>query len=390
VRRPSIAVLVVAASLSSAALASPARAARSVPQGFVGSTVDGPLATDDTSLFSSQLQPMVQAGVESLRMTFSWSLIQPYRTIDDVPEASRDRYRIVDGVPTDFTLTDQWVAEAARRGLRIMPVLMYPPGWASRRLGLPGSPPRDYAEFARFAVTLVRRYGSAGSFWRERTDVPRVAIVRWQVWNEPHLRAFWNDRPWEADYVNLLRRAYPAIRGADPEARVVLGSLTNKSWDILWEIYGQGGKGYFDYVALHPFTARVPGIVTIIENARRVMKLHGDSGRHILLTEMSWPSAKGRTTRRYTFDVTEQGQAVKIAAAYGLLAREHTRLKLDGVFWYTWLTTDSARVDSFGYAGVTKLVNGAVVRKPAYRSLRETALPLEGCRSKPVNAGVCG
>ena len=389
-RRHALALLLAAASLWLLALAPSALAARSVPFGFVGTTVDGPLATPKTSLFSGQLQPMVQAGVESLRMTFSWTDMQPYATIDDVPAESRAAYRLVDGVPTDFRLTDQWVAQAARRGLRVMPILLYTPGWAARRYGSTASPPRDFGDYARFAVGLVRRYGSAGSFWSERPDVPRLAILRWQLWNEAHLRHFWSDRPWADDYVGLLRRTTPAIHAADPQARVVLGGLTNKSWDYLYEIYGAGGKKYFDYVALHPFTTDVEGLVTIIEESRKIMMIHGDSGKHLLVTEMSWPSARGKTSRRYPFDETEAGQAKKLAAGYKLLAKEHKRLKLDAVYWYTWTTTDNAPVESFGYAGITKLVNGKVVRKPAYGSLRATALPLEGCRAKPANAGVCG
>jgi polysaccharide biosynthesis protein PslG len=377
VRRLAIALL-AAAGLASGALAPPALAGRSVPQGFVGTTVDGPLASDDTSRFSSQLQPMVQAGVESIRMTFVWARIQPYAKIEDVPEAIRGRYRVIDGVPTDFTLTDAWVAGAARRGLRVMPMLMFPPGWASRRPGSVASPPKDNAQFARFAVALVRRYGSAGSFWNERPDVPKLPIVRWQLWNEPHFRSWWSDRPWADDYVRLLKRTYPAIHGADHAAKVVLGGLTNESWNFLWEIYGAGGKGYFDYVALHPFTAKPQGLLTIIHTVRTVMDYNNDSKRRLLLTEMSWTSAKGKTPRHYTFDMSEAGQATKLAAAYKLLAKERKAIKLDTVYWYTWTTTDNSKDDSFGYSGVTKLVNGKIVRKPAYAALRNTALPLEG------------
>jgi hypothetical protein len=168
-----------------------------------------------------------------------------------------------------------------------------------------------------------------------------------------------------------------------------MAGLTNKSWTYLDQAYNAGAKGYFDYAAIHPFTAKVDGIVTILDRARKVMKDHGDSGRPLMVTEMSWTSARGKTSQQFGFEEDEKGQAQHLADAYTLLARERKRLKLHGVFWYTWLTRDESTSYPFDYAGVNKLRNGAVVRKPAYKAMRKTAVPLEGCSSKTVDAGSC-
>ncbi len=67
------------------ALAGPAAAApKRVPFGFVGTQIDGPL-TDGFYPIERETPLMVDAGIESARFVFYWSLSQPYRTFADVP-----------------------------------------------------------------------------------------------------------------------------------------------------------------------------------------------------------------------------------------------------------------------------------------------------------------
>ncbi|MEA2387364.1 MAG: polysaccharide biosynthesis protein PslG [Thermoleophilaceae bacterium] len=358
-----------------------ASAGRAVPRGFVGANADGPLVAD-LNMFGNQLKPMVRAGVESIRFNFDWRRIQPYRSSDDVPPAFLPYYPDVNGVPTDFRATDEKVGDAATRGITVEPVLMYAPGWAARHPGSSSSPPKDFNAYAHFVATMVERYGSNGSFWLDNPTVPFRPIRNWQIWNEPHFKEFWKDRPWAGDYVKMLKRADTAIHGADSAARTVLAGLANRSWRYLDAIYRKGAKGHFDLVALHPFTMKVHGVIEIVDRARRVMKEHHDGGRSVVITEMSWTSARGKTSRHFGIEQTEEGQAKQLANAYELVARARKRLKLRAVYWYTWISRDRSEVDPFDYAGVMKVRNGDPVKKPAYRALRKLALPLEGCASK--------
>src|SRR3954451_25303935 len=107
----------------------PAAAAAWVPAGFVGVMADGPLLGRKVSL-PREMRVMKVTGVQSVRATFVWSAAQPYETFDDVPPGDESRYRDVGGVPTDFARTDRLVRETARRGLRMLPVVMYAPSWA--------------------------------------------------------------------------------------------------------------------------------------------------------------------------------------------------------------------------------------------------------------------
>jgi hypothetical protein len=366
--------LLLAAALAAAA---PAEAGRRVPAGFVGTNIDGPLMKD-SELLKSQMKPMLQAGIESIRMTFDWSRIQPYESIEDVPPDFLPYYPLVDGRPTDFRATDERVRRAAKRGMSVMPVLLYAPRWAAQHPGRRSSPPRDPDDFAHFAVTMVHRYGSHGTFWNQNPDVPRLPIRDWQIWNEPHFNGFWDDSPWAPGYVKLLKRTYRQIHAADVDPRVVLAGLSNDSWNYLRDIYRAGGRGHFDLAAIHPYTQKVGGVVTILERARRVMKNRDDGGRPLLVTELSWPSARGKTEKTYGIVQTEKGQAKQLSNAYELLADERKRLKLRAAYWYTWLSKDRSDMQPFDYAGVMKLRGGEGVKKPAYRALREVAAKLEG------------
>ena len=73
---------------------SPAAAASSVPQGFVGMMIDGPLypVTAPGIDLAPQFDKMVASGVESIRAVFDWSFAQPYRSWSQVPAADLDQF----------------------------------------------------------------------------------------------------------------------------------------------------------------------------------------------------------------------------------------------------------------------------------------------------------
>jgi len=58
-------------------------------------------------------------------------------------------------------------------------------------------------------------------------------------------------------YTMLLAAAYPAVKVADPTAIVVLGGLSKNDYDYLAQLYAAGARGYFDTVAVHPYTGSV-------------------------------------------------------------------------------------------------------------------------------------
>ena len=361
------------------ALAAPARAAdRRVPPGWLGVVADGPL----TAAHGGEWDAMVGAGVETVRVAVRWYELQPYGTAAEVPPADAPRFRDGGGVPTDFTGLDAVVAQAAARGLVVLPVLQATPAWAARTPGDITSPPADPAAFGRFAATLAERYGPRGTFWAERPDLPRLPVRAWQIWNEPNLTRYWSQQPFARSYVALLAAADAALARAAPGAQVVLAGLPNESWRALRAIYRAGGRGHFDVVALHPYTRRPRDVVRIVRYARRTMRRAHDGGTPVWITELSWPAAKGAVPRPAGFETTDRGQAGKLRTALRLLVRERRALRIGRVLWYTWLSTEQGP-SSFDWSGLRRLRDGRPVSTPALTAFRRAARRLEGCRKGP-------
>jgi hypothetical protein len=386
-----IATLAVIAAMALAASTAPAATPR-VPAPFVGTVMDGPLLDDPAVDLEAEADQMVGAGVGSVRVKIHWGWAQTYQRWADVPPEELSRFKHEEaGIPTDYSATDRAVAAATKRRMTVLPVVLIAPKWAARHPGDEASPPKGTASYSRFMAALVRRYGPGGTFWKENPTLPERPIRHWQIWNEPSLDVYWRDRPWERDYVALVRASRTRIKQVDSGARIVLAGLPNRSWPELEKIYKRkGARGLFDVVAIHPFTARVGGVLTILRNNREVMRRYGDRKKALWVTEMSWTSARGKAAWTYGNETTEPGQAKKLSEAYRMLAKRRSELKLQRVYWYTWLTYDRHENYPFDYAGLSRLeADAAVTRKPAFLEMRKTALALQGCKSKSGVADRC-
>ncbi len=358
-----------------------------VPHGFVGVVVGTPLFpdSDPTIYLDGQLNTMVLSGVQSIRVTVDWSQVQPYKSMSQVPQDQRYLFVQSGGIPTNFSLIDQMVAEAARRQVTLMPMVIGAPRWDALKHTTGGvvSIPRSDGPYARFLAALVRRYGPNGTFWQNNT--PKLPLRMWQIWNEPNLRPFWPQQPWVQRYVGLLKAAHDAIKRADPGARVILGGLPNYSWRSLQRIYAiRGARRLFDVVAVHPYTRTPAGVITILSFVRQVMNQSGDSRKPIVADEVSWPSSLGKTVHNngYDFATTEAGQARNLSQLLPLLGRYRTSLHLMGFYWYTWASSERRNGLAFDFAGLLKYTpaNFQFTPKPALDAFTKAALALEGCR----------
>lgn len=394
-----IALGVVLAALTAAAPAAAARRPPVVPPGFVGMNVDE--RTIASASLDRELGVMAAAGVESVRFPVYWAAAQPYAAPADVPEAQRGRFETVDGVPTTFAAPDRLVGAAARHGLRALPVVVQAPRWDRVVPQREFSPPADPAPYARFLAALARRYGTRGSFWARRPALPRLPVAGWQVWNEENGGVFWEDddpqvQPsarlrWIPPYLALLRAVRPALRAADPRARVVLGGLVGESWESLEDLYRSDPAAgrYFDVAAIHPYTALPGNVGLLLKRSRQVMDRHGDRGKPQVATEFGWPSASGRVRAAPGYVTTRTGQARLMMTGLGLLGYFRRELRLRAAFWYVWASPDSGP-SIFDYSGVRRVTGGRFRAKPALRALRLEARYLERCGRRSRRPGCRG
>lgn len=205
----------------------------------------------------------------------------------------------------DWAAFDRLIAHAGRQGLKVIARLGYVPLWArekaagreaAAKLTATWLSPAIYDDFARFAAAFASRYRG------------RVAAL--QLWNEPNLALEWGMRPPDpAAYAELLQRAYPAIKAADPDAIVLAGALAPtlepdgsaagmNDLIFLERLYAavEGPTRPWDALAVHaygfdrpPEEAPAPDRLNYrrTELLREVMLRHGDAGpAHI--TEAGW------------------------------------------------------------------------------------------------------
>ena len=360
---------------------------------FVGMNIDGPLSpigASDADL-GAQMQQMVAAGVGTVRVVFDWSYAQPYGRWSQVPADIKSQFVNDNGIPTRFGDLDEVVTLAAQYGLRLLPIVLYTPGWdaAPHPTDAFASPKKD-GPYANFVSDLVDRYGLHGTLWQ--TTTPVVPVRMWQIWNEPNIHVFWPKQPFQASYLALLSAAHRAIKEIDPGAKVVLAGLPNFSWRQLAKIYQfHGAKGEFDVVAVHPYTADPNGVITILGYVRQVMNAAGDARKPIIADEVSWPSSLGKTVHNNGLDIatTEAGQARKIAELLPLLGADRKRLNLLGFYYYTWAGRDDRNGGAFDFAGLFHYGRNAFTAKPAFGAFRTAALALEHCRKKGIVPTVC-
>jgi hypothetical protein len=337
-----------------AALCLPAGAAAGVPRDFFGVMANGPLDAPGFAL-DAESAAMRSAGVQSERIEIAWDLVEP----------QKGQY--------DYALTDRKVLAAARAGIDVLALIVRSPAWAARHPGEPFSSPRDPADYAAFAKVMVARYGPNGSLWAEHPEVAPRPVRAWQVWNEPNLAVYWAEQPFMRGYARLLNAADAAIKQADRGSTVVMAGLANFSWRDLERLFAKGGaKLHFDVAAVHPFSGRPSNSVKIVRLNREALDRHGASRKPIWLTELTWSSAKGhKKNLTKDWETTEAGQAVRLREAYALFVKARRALRLERVYWYTWVTVDRGSPNSFDYSGLrTQRPDGSVVDKPAAAAFR--------------------
>jgi hypothetical protein len=330
----------------------PAGASAALPKDFFGVMVNGPLDSPKTDLTAEE-GVMKTAGVESQRVPFNWDLIQADQ----------------DAAP-NWQESDRKVLAAASNGMSVLGLVLGSPAWASTHPGTPLSPPKNPADYGTFMRLLIARYGPFGDFWTEHPEVAPDPIRAWQVWNEPNLSDYFSVQPFAKPYVRLLRAARTAIKAADPAATVVMAGLANFSWRAMAQLYKAHVKGLFDVAAVHPFSGHPINSVKIVRSNRRVMDNHGDRRKPIWLTELTWPSAKGKTKNIHGWETTEAGQAQRLTTGYKLYIKYRRSLRLQRIYWYTWAGYDSPP-NSFDYSGLRHSdADGHLSDKPALAAFR--------------------
>jgi hypothetical protein len=186
-----------------------------------------------------------EAGAHWVRTSLSWSRIEPVSTTVEY---------------FDWTLYDQRFANLAAAGLNpIVTIGDNPTTWAAE---YPCGPITDtnLADFAEFLSAVVNRYKD-----------PPYNVKYWELYNEPDngdpINYGWLGGCWGhygEEYAAMLKVAYPAVKAADPEAKVVFGGLAYDWFEdeggpfvhsFIEDVLSNEGGNYFDIMNFHYYPA---------------------------------------------------------------------------------------------------------------------------------------
>ena len=232
--------------------------------------------------------------------------------------------------------------------------------------------PTNFGDYADFFAFVVNRYKDKG-------------VHVFEVWNEPNLAGFWPSGVNAAEYTQMLKAAYPAIKAADPSSTVLLGGLSASDWSFLQGVYAAGGRNYFDAVANHNYANGDPDncwqdstghnakdAFCGLDEVRKVMVANGDSAKAVWITEFGWSTCSNSFSSCYGVGVSEAKQAEYMTKAFGKLdtpAYSYVKAALVYSFRNTYWTKD----DPGSWDGNLGLVKTDWTAKPALAAFKAYA-----------------
>jgi hypothetical protein len=175
-------------------------------------------------------------------------------------------------------------------------------------------------------------------------ELPYTPLTKWEVWNEPNLRGFWDGKPNPGRFVQLLQLTGNALRQGDPGAQVILGGLfpdpPRKYGSSLTAFLNRlyrvpGSRDAFDAMGLHPYARRPHEVLDACLELRRLMAKHHDGSTSLWITELGWTTG-GVGFKVSPLKASERDQAKLLTKSFGLLIRSRGRLRLERIFWHSW------------------------------------------------------
>ncbi|HUP33399.1 MAG TPA: Ig-like domain-containing protein [Gaiellaceae bacterium] len=298
-------------------------------------------------------------GVEWVREEFPWGSVEPQR-----------------GTFT-WGRTDALMAAASQAHVNVLGILAYSAPWASSDPSGNGDskyPPRDAADYARYAAAVVGRYGPGGSFWASRPDLRPRPLTAVELWNEPFGYWFWKPNPDPARYARLVRAAVAAIRSTAPGVEIlVAGDVLQVRTDgqiVDWlrnlRAADPGLNTLVDAYSVHPYPhPRTNGpyadrIDPRWDYRRVSLTRRIDPSLPVWITEVGWSTASTSDS------VSETTQASHVRGAVTRALVEWGSY-VERIFVYSFDRDSGNAVDREGYYGLRRRDGSA---KPAWTELK--------------------
>lgn len=247
--------------------------------------------------------------------------------------------------------TDRVLDQIDAHGLKLIARLGVQPGWAAADVPLPEiGPPDNLQDFYDYVFAIASRY--------------RGRIEAYQIWNEPNLAREWGNRPPNpAEYAELLKVGYQAIKAADPDAIVISAGMapTTRHDDhampdavFIQGMYDAGARPWFDALGVHAPGYKSepeidPAVVAAdpalnnndsaaeelrrvyafrrVEDLRALMVANGDEAKKVVVLEFGW-TIDPRPDSPYKWHAVSETQQDKYLQRAFAYAAEH---------WQPWI-----------------------------------------------------
>ena len=275
-----------------------------------------------------------EAGVKWSREGISWPRVEP----------RKGQY--------DWTYYDKLVATARRYGISIYALISSWAPWTKPYT------PEGIDDYCRFAAAAAEHY--------------RNEIKHWEVWNEPNI-FFWQG-PRDM-YAELLKKAYAAIKKANPDALVLGCSTAGIDYNFIKRVMDLGAP--FDILTIHPYRRTMDdrAFVRDLRKAADLVKLPDGSIREVWITEMGWATHVPHNTLSQDFAPNSPRRQAE------LLARSYINAVATGVSpnisWYDFRNDGTC---PFYFEHNMGVVMRDFRPKPAYRALATVTRMLKGKR----------
>ena len=256
----------------------------------------------DIATTNKILDGIVATGAGYTRIDLDWRWIQP------------------DGPATyDWQVAEPAINAALAKGLKVIALPTYSPGWANGNTGNMQSAPVNDTYFYNLCYQAGLHYLPKG-------------ILDWELWNEAN-----GGGMTVTNYVNrVLKPGYNALRaaatsiGINPNtiniitsgpqpAATDINNMVYAQVDWVKGIYSNGGKNYFNTVGQHPYCWPLDPSTESPYNWFKktpelydVMVANADANKKIWVTEVGWPTHTG------TNSSSETNQALFLQKAYNM------------------------------------------------------------------------
>jgi hypothetical protein len=188
----------------------------------------------------------------------------------------------------NWSQVDTWIADMEARGLSMLLCIVWNNSLYDTAYPRAITTPEGREGYAKFAERLADRY--------------KGKDIIWELWNEPNLQGFWRNTPEQLsntdemaeEYAALVNYTVPRMKAADPNCRVVAGSISalwppSFSWFERCAEMGMLDSG-IDAVSVHPYGFVWPELA--MKNGypgiRQILNAHGKPNMPIVTSEVGY------------------------------------------------------------------------------------------------------